>query len=247
MGNFQVITIKNDQRVKFTGNAVESIVSPNTEAPTVENYYKSILKAALTTFKLKDELTPTKQESANAFEKGMKSLWGENNSTYLIGYVQKDDNLFKDIDTLLSRIADEENKYYWKWLESGNEVKDAVDTSKTVLDQLRIVNVRLLDRIFINTPLDKIGGKHWQNEEQPLQDKELIVPAIAISPENTYTHNNESYYGVYVNDKAKLLFLDDSEITQKYKYGKKPESNDYETKRTYKYSQTKNNEPKLRR
>ncbi|MBD2385022.1 hypothetical protein [Cylindrospermum sp. FACHB-282] len=232
MGNFQAITTENDQPVEFTGDAINSIAISQTKAPAIQNYYKSILKAALTNFKLKTELTPTKQQEAKNFEKEtMKDLW-KASDVILIGYILQDTHLSKDIDTLLTRIADEENKYYWKWLESGNEVKDADNNSETVLNQLRIANVRLLNRIFINTPADR---KLWIEKEKPDQDETLIVPAIAISPAGTYTHNDYSYYGVYVNTEARLLFLDNSENTQKYKYGKNADTNDYGRQKTYIY------------
>lgn len=159
----------------------------------------------------------------------------------LIGYVPKDAHLSKDSTKLLTRIADEEEKYYWKWLEGDEEVKDADDTTVIVLNQLRIVNTRLADKIFINTPSGKIGGTYWKEKERPNQDETLIAPPIAISPAGSYTHNGQDYYGVYITTSARLLFLDNREDTQKFQYGKKDASNDYERKRTYKYNRKRKN------
>jgi hypothetical protein len=175
----------------------------------------------------------------------MKELWGKecNFNDCLIGYILKDTHLSKDVDTLLARIADEENKYYWKWLEGDNEVKDSAD-NQTILNRLRIVNANLLNKIFVrfdNSTGSKKGKEHWITNEKPLQDTTLIVPAIAISPEVSYKNKTDSYYGVYVNPNARLLFLDDSEDTQRYKYGKKDGTNYYEIKRTYIYNQSQAN------
>lgn len=238
MGNFQAIKIETDDRVEFKDNVINVITINTTQTPTITNYYQSILKAALTTFKLKTELTPITMDNKiiDEFNNSMKSLWGETCqfNQCLIGYILKD----KDVDTLLARIADEENKYYWKWLEGDNEVKDSAD-NQTILNRLRIVNANLLNKIFVrfvNDTGSKKGGEHWITNEKPLQDTTLIVPAIAISPEGSYTNGTDLYYGVYVNPNARLLFLDNSEDTQRYKYGKKDGSNDYEIKRTYIYN-----------
>jgi len=234
MGNFRAIKTETDERVEFQDNAIDVIT----------NYYQSILKAALTTFKPKADFTPKntpKTKGNSDFETSMKEFWGKecNFNDYLIGYILQDTHLSKDVDTLLARIADEENKYYWKWLDGNNEVKDTPG-NQIILNRLRIVNANLLNKIFVrfdNSTGNKIGGKHWITNEKPLQDTTLIVPAIAISPEGSYTNGTDLYYGVYVNPNARLLFLDNSEDTQRYKYGKKDGSNDYEIKRTYKYDE----------
>jgi len=243
MGNFQAIKIETDDRVEFKDNVINVITINTTQTPTITNYYQSILKAALTTFKLKTELTPITMDNKiiDEFNNSMKSLWGETCqfNQCLIGYILQDTHLSKDVDTLLARIADEENKYYWKWLDGNNEVKDTPG-NQIILNRLRIVNANLLNKIFVrfdNSTGNKIGGKHWITNEKPLQDQTLIVPAIAISPEGSYTNGTDLYYGVYVNPNARLLFLDNSEDTQRYKYGKKDGSNDYEIKRTYKYDE----------
>ncbi|TRT77015.1 MAG: hypothetical protein EWV83_09635 [Microcystis sp. M_OC_Ca_00000000_S217Cul] len=248
MGNFQAIKIETDDRVEFKDNVINVITINTTQTLTITDYYQSILKAALTTFKLKtdfkpkNEPEPTRNEKISSeFETSMKEFWGKecNFNDCLIGYILQDTHLSKDVDTLLARIADEENKYYWKWLEGDNEVKDSAD-NQTILNRLRIVNANLLNKIFVrfdNSTGNKIGGKHWITNEKPLQDQTLIVPAIAISPEGSYTNGTDLYYGVYVNPNARLLFLDNSEDTQRYKYGKKDGSNDYEIKRTYKYDE----------
>lgn len=253
MGNFQAIKIETDDRVEFKDNVINVITINTTQTLTITDYYQSILKAALTTFKLKtdfklkNEPEPTRNEKISSdFETSMKEFWGEecNFNDYLIGYILQDTHLSKDVDTLLARIADEENKYYWKWLEGDNEVKDSAD-NQTILNRLRIVNANLLNKIFVifvNDTGSKKGKEHWITNEKPLQDETLIVPAIAISPEGSYTNGTDLYYGVYVNPNARLLFLDNSEDTQRYKYGKKDGSNDYERKRTYIYNhnETKN-------
>ncbi|MCZ8037853.1 MAG: hypothetical protein O9276_06900 [Microcystis sp. LE17-20A] len=253
MGNFQAIKTETDDRVEFKDNVINVITINTTQTLTITDYYQSILKAALTTFKLKtdfkpkNEPEPTRNEKIYSdFETSMKDFWGKecNFNDCLIGYILQDTHLSKDVDTLLARIADEENKYYWKWLEGDNEVKDSAD-NQTILNRLRIVNANLLNKIFVrfdNSTGNKIGGKHWIDNEKPLQDTTLIVPAIAISPEGSYTNGTDLYYGVYVNPNARLLFLDNSEDTQRYKYGKKDGSNDYEIKRTYIYNhnETKN-------
>jgi len=253
MGNFQAIKTETDDRVEFKDNVINVITINTTQTLTITDYYQSILKAALTTFKLKtdfkpkNEPEPTRNEKIYSdFETSMKDFWGKecNFNDCLIGYILQDTHLSKDVDTLLARIADEENKYYWKWLEGDNEVKDSAD-NQTILNRLRIVNANLLNKIFVrfdNSTGNKIGGKHWIDNEKPLQDTTLIVPAIAISPEGSYTNGTDLYYGVYVNPNARLLFLDNSEDTQRYKYGKKDGSNDYERKRTYIYNhnETKN-------
>ncbi|MBC1190235.1 hypothetical protein PN434_02375 [Microcystis aeruginosa CS-558/01A06] len=247
MGNFQAIKIETDDRVEFKDNVINVITINTTQTLTITDYYQSILKAALTTFKLKtdfkpkNEPEPTRNEKISSeFETSMKDFWGKecNFNDCLIGYILQDTHLSKDVDTLLARIADEENKYYWKWLEGDNEVKDSAD-NQTILNRLRIVNANLLNKIFVtfaNSTGNKIGGKHWINNEKPLQDTTLIVPAIAISLEESYKNGTDLYYGVYVNPNARLLFLDNSEDTQRYKYGKKDGSNDYEIKRTYIYN-----------
>ncbi|NCQ90649.1 MAG: hypothetical protein GPI94_08580 [Microcystis aeruginosa LG13-03] len=242
MGNFQAIKTETDERVEFKDNAINVITINTTQTPTITNYYQSILKAALTTFKPKTDFKPKNKRETTGnsdFETSMKELWGKecNFNDYLIGYILQDTHLSKDVDTLLARIADEENKYYWKWLEGDNEVKDSAD-NQTILNRLRIVNANLLNKIFVrfdNSTGSKKGKEHWITNEKPLQDTTLIVPAIAISPEVSYTNGTDLYYGVYVNPNARLLFLDNSEDTQKYKYGKKEGSNDYEIKRTYIY------------
>jgi hypothetical protein len=240
MGNFQAFKTETDERVEFKDNVISVIANDVTQPPNITNYYQAILKAALTTFKLKAEPTPTRDDSiVSQFENSMKDLWKEdcNFDNCLIGYILKDTHLSKDIDTLLARIADEENKYYWKWLEGGNEVIDSAD-NQTILNRLRIVNANLLNKIFVrfvNDTGSKLGGEHWIKNEKPLQDQTLIVPAIAISPENSYTNGTDLYYGVYVNPNARLLFLDNSEDTQKYKYGKK-DGSIYEIKLTYIYN-----------
>ncbi|BBH41932.1 unknown protein [Microcystis viridis NIES-102] len=248
MGNFQAIKIETDDRVEFKDNVINVIAIPPTQPLTITDYYQSILKAALTTFKLKtdfklkNEPEPTRNEKISSdFETSMKEFWGKecNFNDCLIGYILQDTHLSKDVDTLLARIADEENKYYWKWLDGNNEVKDTAG-NQIILNRLRIVNANLLNKIFVrfdNSTGNKIGGKHWITNEKPLQDQTLIVPAIAISPEGSYTNGTDLYYGVYVNPNARLLFLDNSEDTQRYKYGKKDGSNDYEIKRTYKYDE----------
>ncbi|MDB9392662.1 hypothetical protein [Microcystis aeruginosa] len=242
MGNFQAIKIETDDRVEFKDNVINVITINTTQTPTITNYYQSILKAALTTFKLKTELTPITMDNKiiDEFNNSMKSLWGETCqfNDCLIGYILQDTHLSKDVDTLLARIADEENKYYWKWLDGNNEVKDTPG-NQIILNRLRIVNANLLNKIFVrfvNDTGSKKGGEHWITNEKPLQDTTLIVPAIAISPEGSYTNGTDLYYGVYVNPNARLLFLDNSEDTQRYKYGKKDGSNDYEIKRTYIYN-----------
>lgn len=243
MGNFQAIKNETDERVEFKDNVINVITINPTQLLTITNYYQSILKAALTTFKLKTELAPTRNEDISSeFETSVKELWGEECKfdDCLIGYILKDTHLSKDVDTLLARIADEENKYYWKWLESNNEVKDIAD-NQIILNRLRIVNANLLNKIFVNfvnSTGSKKGGKYWIDNEIPLQDTTLIVPAIAISPEGSYTNVTDSYYGVYVNPNARLLFLDNSEDTQRYQYGKKDGSNDYEIKLTYIYNKS---------
>jgi len=248
MGNFQAIKIETDDRVEFKDNVINVITINTTQTLTITDYYQSILKAALTTFKLKtdfkpkNEPEPTRNEKISSeFETSMKDFWGKecNFNDCLIGYILQDTHLSKDVDTLLARIADEENKYYWKWLDGNNEVKDTPG-NQIILNRLRIVNANLLNKIFVrfdNSTGNKIGGKHWITNEKPLQDTTLIVPAIAISPEGSYTNGTDLYYGVYVNPNARLLFLDNSEDTQRYKYGKKDGSNDYEIKRTYKYDE----------
>ncbi len=248
MGNFQAIKTETDDRVEFKDNVINVIAIPPTQPLTITDYYQSILKAALTTFKLKtdfklkNEPEPTRNEKISSdFETSMKEFWGKecNFNDCLIGYILQDTHLSKDVDTLLARIADEENKYYWKWLDGNNEVKDTAG-NQIILNRLRIVNANLLNKIFVrfdNSTGNKIGGKHWITNEKPLQDQTLIVPAIAISPEGSYTNGTDLYYGVYVNPNARLLFLDNSEDTQRYKYGKKDGSNDYEIKRTYKYDE----------
>lgn len=252
MGNFQAIKIETDDRVEFKDNVINVITINTTQTPTITNYYQSILKAALTTFKLKTELTPITMDNKiiDEFNNSMKSLWGETCqfNQCLIGYILQDTHLSKDVDTLLARIADEENKYYWKWLDGNNEVKDTPG-NQIILNRLRIVNANLLNKIFVrfdNSTGNKIGGKHWITNEKPLQDTTLIVPAIAISPEGSYTNGTDLYYGVYVNPNARLLFLDNSEDTQRYKYGKKDGSNDYEIKRTYKYDEKMKNKDEER-
>ncbi|MDB9422353.1 hypothetical protein PN467_18015 [Microcystis aeruginosa CS-563/04] len=243
MGNFQAIKNETDERVEFKDNVINVITINPTQLLTITNYYQSILKAALTTFKLKTELAPTRNEDISSeFETSVKEFWGEkcNFNDCLIGYILKDTHLSKNVDTLLARIADEENKYYWKWLESNNEVKDIAD-NQIILNRLRIVNANLLNKIFVNfvnSTGSKKGGKYWIDNEIPLQDTTLIVPAIAISPEGSYTNVTDSYYGVYVNPNARLLFLDNSEDTQRYQYGKKDGSNDYEIKLTYIYNKS---------
>ncbi len=157
MGNFQAIKTETDDRVEFKDNVINVITINTTQTLTITDYYQSILKAALTTFKLKtdfkpkNEPEPTRNEKIYSdFETSMKDFWGKecNFNDCLIGYILQDTHLSKDVDTLLARIADEENKYYWKWLEGDNEVKDSAD-NQTILNRLRIVNANLLNKIFV--------------------------------------------------------------------------------------------------
>src|SRR5688572_14346589 len=238
MGNFQAFNAETDQPVSFTGDAI-SVATSLTASPDIANYYKSILKKALKTFSLastESNKNPTKKISKlTDFETKLKDLWGTPLPSPL-GYILEDDSLSKDEKTLYGRIAQEENRYYWKWLENGQVIQD---NDTVVLNQLRMVNARLLNKIFLGR--DVKGRKLWKEQELEPQDNTLIAPAIAISEAGSYTTGQSNYYGVYVNTKARLLFLDRAEETSIYKYGIRANSTTYETKRTFLYNQSKVN------
>ena len=213
MGYFQAKKKEDDQHVTFSNGSITNNTFSNT-TPSIENYYYAILNAVNLGFTKNDSQENNIDET---FKKRVEQLWGESLPTSF-GYFTNVGN-----EDVMDRIAEEENKYYWQWMDNG-EVKD--DDENVILNQFRIVNTRLIDRMFVNSDKAKGNLNTWKKEKKHQND---IVPSIVISP-------NHFVYLKTVADadpKPRLLFLDEAETTQRFHYEK--EDTDYKEQRTWNY------------
>lgn len=231
MGHFQAITIETDREVTFTPNSANQGKGSN----TIDNYYQFILKSALRgNFSLASEisgLVNNNSADSQQLQTHINTLWGSSSSSP-IGYILKDNNITKNIDNILIKVSDEEKKYYWQWNDNNIQIQDK--NNEVILNNLQIINVKQLNRIFINNFNQPGGGKLWINDEKEQQNASLIAPPIIISSESNFTKDSNNYFPVYLNNSAKLFFLDGAENTQSFQYTKSGSS--YIIQRTYRFN-----------
>ena len=156
MGYFQAKKTKDDQPVTFSDGLITD--TPSDTTPSIEAYYGAILNAVNLGFITK---TPSNTAVDTIFGDNAKNLWGIGHNESLpspFGYFTNEGNR----DVIMDRIAEEENKYYWQWMDDNKEVKDGDDV---ILNLFRIVNTRLIDRMFIYSDKADSNFKTWKKEK----------------------------------------------------------------------------------
>lgn len=180
-------------------------------AITLDEYYGAIVQAAFPTY---FEIGPAgivPLQDAPGY--GNIDLWSQN--MRLIGYIPQDGYHARTVDTILSRIADEENKYYYKWMsDSGALAKD--DSDNDALVALRRVNALVYYNIITDPIQTERLTSSWAISGL---DKSAFLP-FAISLDAYFLENGKYFFGVYTNANAVPLFLDTDDENKNYMYKK---------------------------
>ena len=221
MRTFQAFQIADDRQKIFGRSS------------SIQEYYEAVIQAAFPAY-VKTQARSSKS-GADDFETALKAVWGSrtNLDACLIGYLPQDNWAAKDYSAVLHRIAAEEAKYYYQWLENGQPVED--DASQEILTQLCRASVLTYDRIFWG----RVGGEAAQQKTLQNniagQDHAAVFLPIAISWAPYFTADQQAYFGVYVNPTARPLFLDMAEETQVYQYHQAVGATSYSRKYTFEY------------
>lgn len=219
MGQFKAFKAADDQ--------------PENELNTSDNkaYYKKILEDAIVNFQLSDTANnkndPQEDASKNKFEfeDSLKEIW-KGYEPIILGYIKADNYHAKSLNSIQIKIAEEEKKYYYKWIDSNySPAKNA--QGNEILNKLKKLSILIYEKIRCD--YRKLSNHLTQQEAGKNQTN--IVP-IVIS-EAYFQKGNDKYYGVYINPKAKALYLDTVEDTNAYQY--KKENNHYKTIKTWVY------------
>ena len=209
MGHFQAYNAKTDAKVEHTkAPSVKGKEKEGTTSP-IAAYYSKILTDALPGRFLQEKQAGEIFNEEN-FDNALGETWDETEKGKILGYISVE-NRSNDYFNVLEKIADEENKYYYKWVDSNNEVKDK--NNDVILNQLQRVNALVYFKIFFDTVKPQRNKILKHLKKQKLDKKKFLPIAIA-------TIGQGMYYPVYINEEATPLFLDTAEETKSYFYQK---------------------------
>ncbi len=230
MRKFKAFNSNNDEKVNETW-------------PSNSEYYSFILKKAISNFleNSADDACPRSEVKNQVKETLDKYNFGDYS---IIGYIEKDKHYAytKDKKSILIKIADEENKYFYKWVnDDDTEVKSSKDEAigeenKTILNKLKKVNALIYDLVFI---AKKAEDSKFSKELRPslnCQKKQDILFLPIVISEACFQKSLKSFYCVYVSNNAKPLYLDSDEEDSNYQYVYNNANDNYKTERTWKYN-----------